>query len=111
MKITVNGEPVPVTTGSPGVRWEDTPNRHAYCDGEIRRLRSELNTFTVAGDDLAARYDQLAEDFAVLRERLRSLASRWVEADQRPQRERTVMSAERAECGRQVLAITGEPPP
>jgi hypothetical protein len=25
-----------------GVRWEDRPNRHAYCDGEIARLRREL---------------------------------------------------------------------
>lgn len=42
MDTIVNGEPVPETTGSTGVRWEDTPNRHAYCDGEIRRLREQL---------------------------------------------------------------------
>ena len=24
-------------------RWEDTPNRHAYCDAEIRRLREEVD--------------------------------------------------------------------
>jgi hypothetical protein len=40
MDTTVNGEPVPETSGSTGVRWEDTPNRHAYCDSEIRRLRA-----------------------------------------------------------------------
>lgn len=69
-KVTVNGEPAPETTGSTGVSWEDTPNRHAYCDGEIRRLRAEL-------EGLGARIGSvIAQAIADERERIWQLAVR-----------------------------------
>lgn len=60
-EITINGEPVPEMAGNAPVRWEDKPNRHAYCDAEIRRLRGALEcaganpaAVPVPLDDLAA---------------------------------------------------------
>jgi len=69
MDVTVNGDPVPETAGDP-VRWEDVPNRHAYCDGEIRRLRAEVNRVTAERDGLRAtlRVIQAGSAAAVLAE-------------------------------------------
>jgi hypothetical protein len=33
-----------------GDRWEDKPNRHAYCDAEIARLRADLAEMTACRD-------------------------------------------------------------
>lgn len=54
-KVLVNGEPVGETTGSTGVRWENTPNRHAYCDGEIGRLRERVARLVTDGNQLRER--------------------------------------------------------
>jgi hypothetical protein len=51
-------------------RWEDTPNRHAYCDGEIARLRAERdNLRAVCADAIALAERVLDGELPALRQR------------------------------------------
>lgn len=90
-EIMISGEPAPVTAGNAPVRWKDRPNRHAYCDAEIARLRGALEHAEAV---LAA---------------VRNLARSWTAPDGMG----LLSAAIEAECGRAVLAVLdgtpGEP--
>ena len=70
METTVNGEPVPETSGNALTRLADVSGAHEACDAEIRRLRAALErTGPFPGSDAAAVPAGELAAFGVLMER------------------------------------------